>query len=332
MRILLSRKGRRRWRLGVRIHTHTLASTIDRRDRRIHCRCLKQDEEFVLDYDRLVLATGSIPRVAELPGIPSGNLLVINNLEDYRRLRAVLKPEAKVAIFGGGFIGCEFANDLAAAGYQVHLVEKSGWLLRRFLPEAVGYALGDALRTLGVRLFLEDSVATTERQTSGWLVKLASGQGFQADCLISAVGYQPNVDLAKECDLLVDQGIVVDKRLCTSDPSLYALGDCAQTPSGVHPFIMPLMAEAKTLAAILAGQNQQLQFDAMPITVKTSVFPIVTIPPVDRPGEWLVDSDSDLKAGHSTSRYLNNGALYGFVLTGNHIKKRTEMVQLINKY
>jgi rubredoxin len=110
------------------------------------------------------------------------------------------------------------------------------------------------------------------------------------DHALSAVGLTPRTGLARDAALEVQAGIVVDRLLRTSDPAIFALGDCAQTEAGPLPFIAPLLAEARALAATLVGTETPLRLPAMPVVVKTPALPIVVCPPKPgTDGAWVLD-------------------------------------------
>ncbi len=278
-----------------------------------------------LAYDRLVLATGANQRRIIPEGAESGWIDTVNSLDDYRDWHGKLTGPKKILLIGAGLIGCEFADDLMSKGHTVEVVDPAHWPLSRLLPEAMGQALAAAMETNGARLRLGRYVTHLARDAGGFIATLNDGGEARADLVLSAVGLAPETTLAEAAGLLVEQGIVVDRRLCSSDPYIHALGDCAETPAGVMPYILPLMAEAKVLGQILAGQDVSLSMKAMPVQVKTTSLPLVVCPP--RPGArggWFVEGEGrDL-----TALFHEAGGLpLGFALSGQALAKKLALAK-----
>jgi rubredoxin-NAD+ reductase len=226
-----------------------------------------------------------------------------------------------VLLIGAGLVGCEFANDLISAGHQVTIVDPAPWPLGRLLPEQVGNQLAQALRDIGITLHLGASIS----EVSDGKAVLKDGTVIAYDHALSAIGLIPRIGLAKEAGLTVDKGIVVDRSLRTSDPFIYAIGDCAQTPAGLLPFVMPLMTEAKILADILVGGDTVLRFPAMPVVVKTPCLPLAVCPPgPSAEGSWGIEGEGrDLKALFVGT----DGKPLGFALSGNRATERQALAK-----
>src|SRR5690606_5014349 len=140
--------------------------------------------------------------------------------------------------------------------------------------------------------------------------------------VLSAIGLRPRTALAAQAGAAVAQGVQVDRFLATSVPNIHALGDCAQVDSWVLPYVLPLMAQARALAATLAGQPTAVSYAAMPVTVKTPACPtVVCPPPAHREGQWRVEADDE----GLVARFESNTEppqLLGFALQGKSITQR----------
>ncbi|MBY0432258.1 MAG: FAD-dependent oxidoreductase [Rhodospirillales bacterium] len=272
-------------------------------------------------YDKLVLAMGADPRPYAVEGAARVKVYSVNNLDDYAAWRDGLAPGARILLIGAGLIGCEFANDMAGAGFAVTIVDPSPWPLGRLLPEALGKELATALEDAGVTMHFGRSVARLE---PGWAV-LDDGTAFDFDRALSAIGLLPRLALARAAGLTVDKGIVVDHLMRSSDPDVYALGDCVQTKVGPLPFVLPLMAQARALAATLAGQETVLKLPAMPVVVKTPCLPIaVCPPPAGAPGSWTLEGKGrDRKALFVDGQ----GQALGFALSGQCVTERQALAK-----
>lgn len=284
------------------------------------------------DYSRLVLATGAQPIRLPLAGDGADAVLSVNSLDDFARFRAQLQPGAHVLIMGAGLIGCEFANDLATAGHRVTVVDPNERPLAALLPQAASDRLRAALHELAVQWQFGKTVQAVHRDGEALRVQLARTDGqsdglVQADLVLSAVGLRADTALAQAAGIACERGIVVDATLQTSAPGVYALGDCAQyaaAGSRTLPYVMPLMAAAKTLAAVLAGQEARLAFGLMPVAVKTPALPLVVAPPpAGLTGQWL-------EAEPGLWQYLCKQNLpRGFVLAGRQTARRTEQARRV---
>jgi rubredoxin-NAD+ reductase len=299
--------------LGARIRTRTRVDAIDRDVARLH---LDGD---TLAYARLVLALGADPVRLDLAGDADAPLSV-NDLDDYARFREAIADRNRIVILGAGLIGCEFANDLITAGYQVEVVEMFDYALGRLVPREAGEALSEALAERGVKWHFGAACERVERDANALRVGLADGRTLEADAVLSAVGLRPRIALAEAAGLATDRGIVVDRRLRTSDPSIYALGDCKQIGELVMPFIMPIMHAARALAKTLSGEPTDLRYPAMPVVVKTPAHPAVVSPPAPgSAGEWQVERGTE---GVRAVFLDASGKALGFVLTGKHIVEK----------
>jgi rubredoxin-NAD+ reductase len=302
--------------LDARIHTHTRVNAIDVQARHLH---LNGEP---LAYSQLVLALGADPVRLDLAG-DADAAMSVNDLEDYARFRDAIAGRRRVVVLGAGLIGCEFANDLMSAGYEVEVVELADHALARLAPREAGDAISGALEEGGVRWHFGVACERIERDGEALRVGLSDGRTLSADSVLSAVGLRPRTALAEAAGLEVDRGVVVDRWLRTSDPSVYALGDCMQIAGLTLPFIMPIMHAARALAKTLSGEATQLRYPAMPVIVKTPAHPAVVSPPAaGSAGEWRVEQDPDgVKALYVDAA----GVPLGFVLTGKRIIEKAAL-------
>lgn len=306
--------------LGVTIRTRTRVIAIDRA-----ARSLTLEDGSALSYDRLVLALGADPRVFPAPGSDAVGIATVNDLDDYRAWRARIGRRGRILLIGAGLIGCEFANDLAGAGFAVTVVDPAPWPLARLLPKEIGTLLAEALGAAGATVRLGRSVARYEPAAVGFTAILDDGSAVGFDHALSAVGLTPRTRLAAAAGLEVRAGILVDAVLRASDPAIYALGDCAETKAGALPFIAPLLAEARALAATLTGTETPLHLPALPVVVKTPALPLVVCPPKPgADGQWTVTRGGDGAVGvFLTPR----GEAIGFALAGAATGRSQELAK-----
>ena len=295
-------------RLNIRVYPHCRVERIDGRTRRLHTALGE------MDYGQLVLACGARPIRATIAGAQD-DVLSVNDLHEYRRFRARLQGARKVAILGDGLIGCEFANDLAIAGFEVSVIGLGQWPMSRLLPAEAGRHLQSALGACGVRWFLDNTVQRIERAGEGYRLGLADGRHIEADLVLSAIGLRPDLALARTAGIDTGCGIKVDAHLRTSVPGIFALGDCIEIDGQVLPYLAPINQGIQALAKTLLGQAAPVTYPAMPVTVKTPAMPLCFLaPPPGTSGEWrCTRTGTGLTAGFHDTR----GVLRGFVLLGH---------------
>jgi rubredoxin-NAD+ reductase len=304
--------------ITVRVETHVEA--IDRASKHL---ALRGGSE--LAYDKLILAVGAQPRPYALNEGDAAAIQSVNSLTDYRRWRLGMIEGSRILIMGAGLIGVEFANDLAAAGYRVTIVDPTPWPLGRLLPEQAGQALREALEEAGIAFHLGRTVNAITPIEGAWRARLDDGTTVEFDRALSAIGLVPQTGLAAAADLNTAMGILVDDMLATNDPDIFAIGDCAETEAGMLPYVLPLMAEARTLARTLAGNPTRLHLPALPVVVKTPALPVAICPPKPgMKGDWLVTGgDRDIRAVFRAP----DGMELGFALTGGETTARQSLAR-----
>ena len=313
-----------------------------------------------LPYRDLVLATGALPIHVPVKGDAAAQVVSVNSLQDFSAFHAVLTAEnsceysskigaagspalKQVVIMGAGLIGCEFANDLATAGYRVTVVDPASRALAALLPAAASHQLQAALSALPtpVQWRWGRTVAALDAAAGALQITLSDGESLAADVVLSAIGLRADTRLALAAGLECERGIVVNRHLQTSAPHVYALGDSAQysnggTSSVVLPFVMPIMHAAKALAATLAATSAdkptQVNFPLMPIAVKTPALPlVVALPAPGTPGQWVavVVSAQEGEWHWKDEKAVLPDSVRGFVLAGAATPRRAKLAATV---
>jgi len=246
---------KRRFNVDVRIGCEALS--IDRESKRVNVRCATTGKTYAESYDKLVLAPGGAPIKPPIKGIDSERVFTLRNVSDVDRIKNfVQKSDIKsAAIIGGGFIGIEMAENLIEAGLDVSVVEMADQVIA---PTDVDIAceVHRYLRQKGVRLLLNNGLKSfAERDGGGLTVELSQGS-LEADMAVLAIGVRPDSRLAKEAGLDVNErgGIITDRRMRTSDPNIYAVGDAVEVTDFItgQPAMVPLAGPANKQARIAA--------------------------------------------------------------------------------
>jgi len=305
--------------LEATVLTGTRVESIDTQGQRIRTDCGE------LAYDKLVLALGADPFAHGLSGSGAADALAVNDLADYAAFRRAIDGRMRIAVLGGGLIGCEFANDLAQAGYAVDVVHLGAWPLERLLPVEAGQRLADSLAALGVTWHFGRTGKSVERTADGYRVTLDNGETVAADVVLSAIGLRPRTQLAQAAGIPVGRGIKTDRLLETGAANVYAMGDCAEVDGLNLPYVQPLMVQARALAATLTGTPTPVVYPAMPVMVKTPAHPVAVLPPrIGAAGGWKVEcGDTGICALHLDA----SGRLQGFALTGSETSRRNTLAK-----
>lgn len=256
-------------------------TAINRAEKTIRVLNHESGESYDETYDVLVLSTGSSPLVPPIPGINGERIYQLWTVPDTDTIRTAIETfhVRHAAVIGGGFIGLEMAENLRHRGVEVTLVEAAPQIFAPFDPE-MAIALNGELRKNGVKLILGDAVSAFNSDADGVSLTLRSGETIRTDLVVLSIGVRPNSELARAAGLELNArgGIVVDDRLMTSDPNIYALGDVIEVKDRVDgkPAMIPLAGPANKQARIAADQIQGI--DARyPGTLGTSIVQLFNL-------------------------------------------------------
>lgn len=251
---------------NLTLHTETRVTAIQRQEKQILCGYQ------VFQYHKLVLATGA---TAMLPPIAGNELIcTFNSQNEYRLHQELLQKARRILVLGGGLIGAELAMDLHRAGKCVMLVDKAHSLLASVLPVEISSRLQHSFSQMGITLAFNNQLNSIEKVADGLRVVLHSGHSYSVDAVIAAMGLQPETAVAAAAGLDIGRGIKVNQQLQTTDPNIFAIGDCAEIDGKVMPFLQPILMGAMTLAKNLLGGAHCLTLPAMLVKVKTPDLPL----------------------------------------------------------
>ena len=206
-------------------------------------------------YDRLLLATGSRPLAPPIPGLGLPGVCAFRDIADVDKMLAAARTHKRAVVIGGGLLGLEAAWGLKQRGMSVALVHLMPTLMERQLDAAAGQLLQRDLDRRGIAFFTDgqtEEILGVERAEG---VQLADGRSIPADLVVLAIGIRPNIDLARAAGLDVNRGIAVYDDMRTSDPDIFAVGECVEHRGQVFGLVAPLWDQAKVCAAQLAGDE-----------------------------------------------------------------------------
>ena len=227
-------------------------------------RAVLLDDGQRLAFDRLLIATGSRPLRAPIPGIDAAGVHPCWTLEDARKIMALAVKGARVLQMGAGFIGCIIMEALAARGVHLSVVEMGDRMVPRMMGPTAGGMIRDWCESKGVQVFTGTRVEAIEGG-SPLRVRLSSGQHVPADLVISATGVRPSIGFLENSGITCLQGVLTDEHLQTNVPGIYAAGDCAEAFDKVSgqtivSAIQPNAAEQARVAALnMVGQVTSLR-------------------------------------------------------------------------
>jgi len=268
----------------------------------------------VLEYDRLLLATGAAPRQLPVDGVALKGVMSFRDLHDVRTLLSL--PAARVVVVGGGFLGLEAADALVKQGHDVTLVHSRGHLLNQQLDEAAGHRLQQDLEARGLKFAMQARTQSIEDNGQGAVaaVHLADGQRLPADYVVQAVGIVPRAELAARAGLTVNQGIRVDDTLQTFDPAIYAIGECVEHRQRTFGLVAPLYEQASVCASHLAELGHRRYLYAESATrLKISGIDLVSFGDFSGEGDTL---QLALPGGYRRLQIRDN-RIIGMVLYGD---------------
>lgn len=239
---------------GVTLHLGDAAVAIDTDKREVTAA-----SGAVVEYDKLVLATGSYPFVPPIKGNDRDNIFVYRTIEDLEKITAAAQAGSKVGVvIGGGLLGLEAAKALKDLGLEAHVVEFAPRLMAVQLDQGGGELLKQKIEDLGVGVHLSKAtqqiIAGEERVHR---LEFADGSHLEADVILFSAGIRPEDNLARQTGLSVGErgGIVIDNTCCTSDPNIYAIGECALWGNRIFGLVAPGYTMAKAVADQLCGTD-----------------------------------------------------------------------------
>ena len=185
---------------------------------------VRDDQGDEYTYEKLLIATGGMPN--HLP-FGNGNIIYFRNFRHYQNLRALTEQGDHFVVIGGSFIGSEIAAALTMVGKKVTMILREDAICEHFFPSDLTNFLNDYYREKGVELVTGDTAASVQKEDAHIMVRTGSGRAFEATGVVAGIGIHPNLDLATEAGLKVNDGIIVNEHLETSAPDIYAAGDAA---------------------------------------------------------------------------------------------------------
>jgi nitrite reductase (NADH) large subunit len=235
---------------GITLHRGKQVVEIDRAARRVIAA-----DRTAADYDRLLVATGSMPFVVPIPGATLPGVVTYRDLDDVNKMLEAAQKGGHAIVIGGGLLGLEAAAGLKAQGMEVTVLHLMPTLMERQLDPSSGYLLQKAFEDRGIAVRCKANTHAILGETHVTGVRLDDGTELPADIVVMAVGIRPNAVLAKEAGLETNRGVLVGDDMRTSDPDIFSVGECVEHRGLCYGLVAPLYEMAKVVAAQLAGDE-----------------------------------------------------------------------------
>lgn len=284
-----------------------------------------------LAYDKLIIATGSVPFILPLPGADKEGVTAFRNIEDTEKMVEYSKKYKKAAVIGGGLLGLEAARGLLNLGMEVDVIHLADYLMERQLDAAAANLLKKELENQGMNFLLQKSTQEIlgENRVEG--LRFSDGEEIKADLVVMAVGVKANTKVAVESGIPVNRGILVNDYLETEVSNVYAVGECAEHRGMVYGLVAPLYEQGKVLAKRICDVETK-PYEGSVLSTKLKVSG------VDVFSAGIINEDENTKSikefndwkGTYKKLLIQDGKLAGAVLFGD-TKEGTKLLGLINK-
>lgn len=275
-------------------------------------------------YKNLILATGAKAMTLKPDGNAAHEIITINDLSAYKKFYKRLQGVKKVTLIGGGLIATELAEDLSSFGVQVEMVIRGSNLMTQIMPEAISHKLTDKLHDKNINLIFNSEITSMDTSESGYVLKTDQGETLETELVVAAIGISPNLELAKKAKLETNLGICINEHCQTSEPSIFAIGDCAECDGVIQAYLEPIRRQAKALASALYSDSASL-FKVVPTLIKTKTpsLPIMLSPPLHAThGQWEISTNV---GENQKLLYMENDKASGFALSGELVKSANDL-------
>ena len=318
---------------GVTLYKGVSVTAIDR-----DARTVTSARGLSVPYDKLLIATGSVPIIIPVPGHKLAGVLSYRDLDDVQAMLLAAKSKGSAVVIGGGLLGLEAAVGLKEQGMDVTILHLMPTLMERQLDVPAGHLLQRAIEARGIRVITNANTKAILGEKKVEAILLEDGTRLPADLVVMAVGIKPNAGLAKDAGIDVGRGIKVANTMQTSDPAIFAVGECAEFDGQVFGLVAPLYEMASVVAAQLAG-DAAARFTPSAVATKLKVTGINLFSAGDfadiKDREEIVFRDAS--RGVYRRLVLKENRLIGAVMYGetsdgawffDHLKKSTDLSEM----
>lgn len=280
-------------------------------------------------YKKLIIAVGSSPRKLNVGGSDLKNVFTLRDIDDAELLKSRQTASKNTVVIGGGLVGLDAAYAMTSYNTNVMVIENSNRLMYHQLDDHASVYLRLYLDSLGIDVEINTQVASLEGKDRVEKVVLQNGKVIPCDTVIISIGINPRIDLARSFGLQVNNGIVIDDQLQTSDEDIYAIGECAEHRGRYYGLVQPGFEQAVVLAKILAGRKTKYQGSTTISQLKVIEYPILSI---GDNGEGSLSNKEFMYRNIKKMIYrklvLNRGHLQGVIAAG-HWENSKELHKMV---
>ncbi|CAH0343988.1 nitrite reductase large subunit NirB [Bacillus sp. CECT 9360] len=236
----------------IQLHTGEAVTKID-----TATKTLLTEKGLSVEYDKLIIATGSLPFILPIPGVDKEGVVGFRDIQDCEMMIKMSKKYKKAVVIGGGLLGLEAAKGLLNLGMQVDVIHLMEHLMEKQLDPTASEMLQKELAAQGMNFLMQKQTTEIFGRERVEGLRFKDGTEIKADLVVMSAGIIPNIKLARESDIYVNRGIVVDDYMETSVPDVYAVGECAEHREIVYGMVAPLYEQGKILSENLCGKKEK---------------------------------------------------------------------------
>jgi nitrite reductase (NADH) large subunit len=250
---------------GVTLHKGRKVTSINR-----EAKTVAAEDGTTAGYDKLVIATGSLPFIIPVPGHQLPGVVTYRDLDDVEKMLTASRTARHAVVIGGGLLGLEAAAGLHMRGMDVTVLHLMPTLMERQLDPAAAHLLQQAIEKRGIKVRCKANTHAILGDGKVEAVKLDDGTELPADIVVMAVGIRPATQLAKEAGVAVNRGILVNDQMLTDDPDIFALGECVEHRTGIYGLVAPLYEMGKVAATVLLDRQADYTGSVMSTKLKVT--------------------------------------------------------------
>lgn len=289
------------------------------------------NKERQVGYDKLIIATGSVPFMLPLPGADKEGVTAFRDIKDCQQMIDYSNQYKKAVVIGGGLLGLEAARGLLNLGMQVDVVHLADYLMERQLDEAAGKLLQKELESQGMNFLLQKQTAEIIGKNRAKGLRFNDGEVVKADLVVMAVGIKPNISLAKENGIPINRGILVNDYLETEVPNIFSVGECAEHREMVYGLVAPLYQQGQAMAKRICGlEGDGYEGSVLSTQLKVSGVEVFSTGRINEDEETKSIKVFDDWRGTYQKVLVEDGKIAGAVLFGD-TKDGNRLLSLINK-
>ncbi|GFO71029.1 nitrite reductase (NADH) large subunit [Bathymodiolus japonicus methanotrophic gill symbiont] len=235
---------------NISLHIGKTVTKVDRVNQQV-----VTDDGIKANYDRLIMATGSLPVILDIPGKDLDGVISFRDINDVNVMLETAKTHKKAIVIGGGLLGLEAANGLMIQGMDVSVVHRSNTLMSQQLDQNAAELMRSELEQKGMHFLMNHHTKALLGDQRVEKISFKDGSEIDADLVVMAIGIRPNTKLAEISGIQCDRGILVDDTLQTHTPNIYAAGECVEHRKKTFGLVSPLFEQAKVCANHLADMS-----------------------------------------------------------------------------